>query len=498
MRIGGLASGIDTDSIIKNLMAANRLPLDKLTQQKQFIEWQRDDYRDINRKLNDLSNMVFDTVMRASTYSQKNVSTSSPDLSVKSISASADLAGTINVEQLALSANMRSFAEVEADPAARLGPYQEPPQTEVITIQAITAGGVLGEVKTIEFDPAEETMHSLITKINKTDTVNMFYDSFTGKVSVTAKHTGSIEGDAEIKLTGDFFANTLKLNADSDAAAGSGSGMKGQNVKFTFNGLSTERPSNSFQLNGFEFTVNQASNQNIQFSSSPDAEKIGGSIIRFVNEYNTLIEDISSRLSQTRNRDFPPLTNEQRAELSEKEAELWDEKAKSGTLRGDMVLTIALSRMRQSLNSAVAGASGNQWLSEYGITTSADYREGGKLVVDEAKLTSAITANPAGIHDLFNKNGSAPSEKGLGVLLRETIGTARSQIIERAGRDVSGPATFAIGRNLSNLDRQITRFEDRLIMLENRYYKQFSAMETAVQRANQQSAYLLNAFSGGS
>ena len=51
MRIGGLASGMDTESIIRDMMNANRIPLDKITQKKQYLEWQLDDYRSINRNL---------------------------------------------------------------------------------------------------------------------------------------------------------------------------------------------------------------------------------------------------------------------------------------------------------------------------------------------------------------------------------------------------------------------------------------------------------------
>ena len=51
MRIAGLASGMDIDSIVKNLMAAERMPLDKLKQKKQILEWQRDDYRALNTKM---------------------------------------------------------------------------------------------------------------------------------------------------------------------------------------------------------------------------------------------------------------------------------------------------------------------------------------------------------------------------------------------------------------------------------------------------------------
>ena len=45
MRISGLASGMDTESMIRDMMNAHRIPLDKITQKKQYVEWQLDDYR---------------------------------------------------------------------------------------------------------------------------------------------------------------------------------------------------------------------------------------------------------------------------------------------------------------------------------------------------------------------------------------------------------------------------------------------------------------------
>lgn len=53
MRVFGFGSGMDIDSIVKEIMTAKRAPLDKLKQQKQTFEWQRESYREINSKLVD-------------------------------------------------------------------------------------------------------------------------------------------------------------------------------------------------------------------------------------------------------------------------------------------------------------------------------------------------------------------------------------------------------------------------------------------------------------
>ena len=65
MRITGLASGLDTETMIKDMMRAQRLPMDKILQRKQYMEWQRDDYRTVNRQLFDFRNLVSDNMMRS-------------------------------------------------------------------------------------------------------------------------------------------------------------------------------------------------------------------------------------------------------------------------------------------------------------------------------------------------------------------------------------------------------------------------------------------------
>ena len=109
MRIGGLASGMDTEGMIKELMNAQRIPLDKITQKKQYLEWQLDDYRAINRNLNDFSQNLFNNLILSSKLTQKTVNVSAPDdVAIRNVSSSSDFSGTIKVDQLATHATIRS------------------------------------------------------------------------------------------------------------------------------------------------------------------------------------------------------------------------------------------------------------------------------------------------------------------------------------------------------------------------------------------------------
>ena len=85
------------------------------------------------------------------------------------------------------------------------------------------------------------------------------------------------------------------------------------------------------------------------------ADAVVDRIKEFVNQYNEIVEELNSALREEVFRDFPPLTDEQKAEMSDKEIELWEERARSGLLRSDRLISGVLSDMRLALGGAVEG-----------------------------------------------------------------------------------------------------------------------------------------------
>ncbi|MGM0754076.1 MAG: flagellar hook-associated protein 2 [Bacillota bacterium] len=504
MRIGGLASGMDTDQIIKDLMKAERIPLDKLEQKKQFLEWQRDDYRDMNKMMFDFSNLIFDGVMKQGTYTQKTVSVSNPnEVSIKNINSTTDFSGTLKVEKLATAATMYSSSITQSDggafdPKKKLSESFGMTGEQSIKVKAIKADGTMAaDFTEIKFIAEDETLDSLIAKINAQTGVTMFYDQHTKQMSVMSKNTGANAGGAEIELQGDLFTTHLNLDADNDTALANNRGSIGENAKFTYNGMETERSSNTFTINGFELTLKNASNTNVTFSSQPDTDKILEKIVKFVDEYNKLIEKVNGEVNEKKYRDFQPLTAEQKESMEEKEIELWEEKSRSGTLRNDSVLTSGLNKMRTDMYTPVlGGTSGVDQLAQIGIKTSSNYLDRGKLTIDESKLKEAISKDPNALYEILAKNGETPGEQGIARRLRDTLKNTMDSIEKKAGKASSTNNTFTLGRLLNNMDNQMDRFENRLIQVEDRYWRQFTAMEKAIQRSNQQSMFLMNQFGG--
>lgn len=497
MRISGLASGIDTEKIVTDLMNAHRIPLDKITQKKQYLEWQLDDYRTTNRQLFDFSKNTFDNMILSKSFSAKTVNISSPnDVTIKNMGSTSDFSGTLQIHQLAKNATMQSGEKVIESEADLTKPLKDgiTAVPSEFTITAIQADGTLKGYK-VEINE-NSTLKSVLDDINKNSGVTAFYDSFKGQIAFTAKNSGDAKaGDedvAEIQFSGEPGSyDFLKVDESNIVAEKNSKGTLGQNASFTLNGLKTERSSNTFQVNGFEMTLKGVNETGITFSSAPDTDKIFDSVTKFVDEYNKLIEDLNKQIREPKYRDFQPLSAAQKKDMTDKDIEMWEEKAKSGTLRNDSTISSMLTQMR----TALMGTVGSDTLKSLGITTSKDYLANGKLVINEEELKKAISDDPNKVHEMFSKDGATVAEQGFARKLRTIVDKTQTSIAQRAGKVGDVNDTFSLGRSLKEMNNQIERFEDRLKMMETRYWKQFSAMETAINRANSQSASLMNAFS---
>ncbi|MFE4129349.1 flagellar hook-associated protein 2 [Peribacillus sp. YIM B13482] len=502
VRISGFASGMDIDELVKSMMQAERVPLDKLTQKKQYSEWQRDDYRSINTSLSELDRLIGDGVGKQSSFIKKKISVSNPDaVSVRNVSSTSDFTGNIKVNGLAKAATMTSTDKSAVTDSKKKLSELGITTPQDITILAINKdGGFDTEVKDgVTMDKPytltlneNDTLESVINKINANSGVTLFFDETSQKFSITAKNTGDVNDRPEIELggSGDFFA-VLKMSSNNEGAVGA----KGENASITYNGLDISRPSNTFQINGVEITVKQKTTDTITFSSTADVDSILDTITQFVNKYNEIIKKVQDKTGEAKYRSFTPLTTEQKKAMTEDEVKMWDEKAKSGTLKSDSTLKSLLTTMRTSLYTSVDGITGKNNLSSLGITTTKNYLEGGKLTIDEDKLRAAISEDPNAIYDMFMTNGTEKSDKGLARRLRGDIESSMKVITEKAGKAGYVNNNFTIGKLVDGLDKRISTFEAKLTKLESRYYNQFTAMEKAIQKANSQSSSLASYFS---
>jgi len=507
---------MDTETIIRDLMNANRIPLDKITQKKQYMQWVLDDYRSINRNLKATSDKVFDTVMRESTFMAKSMSVSDSDaVGIKNVNSTSEFAGSIQVHKLATQSTLQSSGKIVKSEDNGDVEFEKTTLSELgingtkITIHAPDSNGVDDKGVEVEFDPDTDTLKSLLDKINKQTGVNAFFDSKTGVIALSAKNGGS----SEIKVTSegaDNAASILKLESNGLNS------KPGNDADITLNGLRITRSSNTFQINGFEINLKQVTapldetpvgpgiekavldgGKTITFSSSPDTDKVVDAVTQFVNDYNKMIEELNAKIREPKHRSFQPLSDAEKKDMKENEIKLWEEKAMSGTLRNDPEITNMLTKLRTIMSSSVMGSDDKKIsLKDLGITASNSYTENGKLTIDETKLRAAIAENPNKVYEMFAKQDDDISKRGIAAQFRAVIDGSQKVISAKAGSVGDVNDKFALGRNLKDMDKQIERFEERLTMTESRLWKQFNAMESAIQRLNAQSASIMSSFGG--
>ncbi|WML54743.1 flagellar hook-associated protein 2 [Neobacillus sp. PS3-12] len=514
MRVNGMASGMDIDGMVSKLMKAEALPLDKMKQNQQLLQWKRDDYRDMNTSLSDLDTTIFDGIMMNSTFNKKTVTSSDSNYVTATALNSANNTSTqIEVSNLATAATWKSSG---------------------------TIGTLGGSDKTLTFsvaDPRSSTPRDVTISISGTDTIDDIIQKFNNsKLDMTAMK-GSIKDskgnyvDNTIVLsnnktgsgssiipkdqqTADFMTNlgfTINSSTDLNTQVTTYSfptSTAGDDAIVSINGYEMKESSNNFTVNGINYTIKNKTTAPVTVSTATDVDTIYNSIKGFVDKYNDVIKKVNDKISEKRERDFPPLTDDQRASMNDTQISQWEAKAKSGMLSNDSILSSGLSKMRQDLYSPVTGSSvttGYTQLSQIGITTSSDYSDNGKLVIDETKLRQAIQDNPQAIYQLFNSgvrsndaSGNYTYEtEGLAKRLRDTIANASSQVTTIAGQANYTNNQFDIGKQLTDISTQITDFQSKLTDIENRYYSQFSAMEQAMQQANNQASYISQNFSAG-
>lgn len=238
----------------------------------------------------------------------------------------------------------------------------------------------------------------------------------------------------------------------------------------------------------------------VEISADVDVDKLMDTIKSFVTEYNEIVDMVNTELTTKHEKDYTPLSSEQKSELSDDEIEKWEAKAKSGLLYGDSDLRSLSMDLRTVATSYV-------WqLEQVGINVSSSYSDNGKLSIDETKLRSALETDPEKVQNLFTAtagedadgkpiyNGVATNLKSVMDKYVKTLGSQETKgiLIRKAG---SKSSALSMTNNtyydqLQSIEKLIDSLNDRLKTERDRYVKQFTSLETLISQMNSQSSYL--------
>lgn len=273
----------------------------------------------------------------------------------------------------------------------------------------------------------------------------------------------------------------------------------GKNARLTVDGTVIERNSNTFELDGITMELTSEYHDTgtpIRLTTSRDTDKIVDSLKSFVEDYNALVEELNEHLKETANyKKYAPLTDEQKKEMSDKEIELWEEKSKEGLLHNDANITSFLGDMRMVLYSSVEGAGLS--LYDIGIETSDNWRDNGKLVIDEDVLKSMAATNPDAICKLFTDR-----DQGLGIGMQNALKDAANvssgspgTMVRYAGTKDVLTTSNTLYEEMKHISETLSNLNTKYQLEKTRYWNQFNAMEQAISNMNSQSSWLTQQFS---
>jgi flagellar hook-associated protein 2 len=489
LRISGLASGMNTDEIVDSLVKAQSSRLNKMQQTKILTNWKSESYRDVNKKIDEFRKAM-EGLRLQSTFNKQAVTSSDSRIEVSSGGTSTQTEFVISEATLPTAARpaIVSFNSKMASGSTVIGGTGSTDVTFTLNSQAITL------TPDMTFDQA-------IAKINESSTLtNVKASNVGGSLVFTSTGTGDTH---KVEITGLAGSNDLGLGDTLVKGTNASSGT------VTINNTLIHVSSNKFTYDGVTFNLKEkvAPGANISVRVGTDTQGIFDSIKTFVDKYNGLIADFNGKVNEKRYRDYSPLLDDQKKDMKENDIKLWDEKAKSGLLTNDSTIRSFLTEMRNSLNTVVenAGVSSNfKSLKDIGISFSSNYQDNGKLVLDEAKLKGLLQTNTEDIKKLFTikETGATSSSttvtdsnmnknSGFAWRIYDRLNVAISQLGTIAGSPNSSVDTKStIAQQLKSLDSNIFREQDKISAYEERMWKQFTAMEKALQQLNSQGSWL--------
>ena len=427
----GIGSGLDIDSLVSKLVAAERSAgqtrIDnkktKLTEQFSAMATLMGAMSGLQASMNSL--------VSAGSFTSRSVSVSDEAAFTAKANASA-AAGSydVQVQQLAKAAQLGSEAFGSA--SATVG-------TGTLTI-------AVGDSSfSIEVGEGGNSLTSIRDAINKS----------AANTGVQASLLTDVEG-THLVLT------SMKTGADRaltvTASGGNGGLEQLENMELRSEAQDAILFVSGYEIHSGSNTVSNAIEGVTLTLKAPTAE--GSTVLLGVERDDAAIQDAAKKFVDAYNSLASTIKSLSRYDVSTGSA---------GTLLGDAMLRNIESQVRKLVSSPVSGVNGNYTtLASLGLTTQAD----GRLKLDGVKFNAALEANPGAVSDIFT------SDNGVAVKLADLMGSKTSTTGELTVRSSN------ITDTLVDLKDKQEVLNARMKVIEQRYFKQFNALDTLLGQLN--------------
>ena len=360
-------------------------------------------------------------------------------------------------------------------------------------------------------DSMEDVAASLNTKMMNNG-ITTSYNKYTGQLEATDKNGKKID----MKMTAG--SSELKFNTKYKPDVNY---TPGQDAKFsvTINGTTMDmvRSTNDVDIDGMTINFKKEFEDDgvgVTFERSTDSDKIVDAVRSMVDDilYNEMMAEIRTQYatlpakgSGGSFKTYEPLTDEERASMSESAIKNYEDKAKQGLLFGDRNLSNLYERMRNVFS---VGGEDGAMLSKIGISVGFDSTTGAtSLTLDEGKLRDALDNDPDAVADLFTKSKeSGASTNGLMQGMKTELdryagltGATKGILVQQAGTPLNSLSLMnnEWQKEIDNISNEMEKWQDKLESQVDRYTSMFSKLEVLINQMNSQSSTLAGLMGGG-
>ena len=458
----GMASGLDTDSIIQQLMAVDQTKITAVQNQQSGVTQHQKLLQAIKTKLDAFKSAA--TALSDPTTWKASQSVASSDASKVDVAltSGAGIGGhTITVSKLASSAQ-HGYAFTPSATAGQLTLYYgtDPAATGAskVTID-VAANATASDVATSINANESSPVYAAVINSGGVDTLVLSARK-TGQSSDFSVDAGALTGG--------------QIGAEDPAYSRTGTTL---NALYRLDDDTTDRSSESNTLTnaipGETLTLKGVTSSAVSITTNAAAintSSVTKAVQAFVDAYNSVVTTVRADLTDT------PATKKSSASDYQK-----------GTLFGDAGLDGMLSQMKNVMTQTVTGL-GFSSLADIGITipkstgaTPTQDAKDGKLTFDTDAFSKALTADYTKVRNLFQNQGTT---KGFASLVSDFVDTQDGTNGILTGR-ISSDDT-----SLKDYTSRISDMNDRMNDEQTRLKAQFAAMESALAQAQTQQAWL--------
>ena len=533
IRMTGMVSGLDTDSIVKELVSAYSTKKEKYEKEQTKLGWKQEIWKDLNKEVNTFYKSVGNLRFEGG-YSTKK--TTSSDTAKATVSAGSNaVTGTqkLHVLSTAQSGYLTGGKITASDSSAKVTSSTKLSElgfTEDETALKFIAKDKDGKDISADIKLSKDSTISDAVKALRDVGLNASFDENNGRIFLSSSATGA-STDFSLKSDGSDASknllNTLALNTDASEvteASKRATKIDGSDAAIVLNGVVYTSSSNNFSINGLSISVNAVTDsvdlskaktngsldadkisdmlvntplndsEAISITTSTDTQGIYDKIKDFITSYNNIINKMTKLYNADSAGNYEPLTDDEKSEMSDSEIEKWETKIKDSLLRRDSTLSTVMSAMTTAMSGGATVNGKTYFLSNFGISTlgymNAAENEQNAYHIDgdeddentsgnTDKLMTALNSDPDTVMD-FMKQMATNLYNAIDKQMTST--TLRSKYSIYNDKEMT--------TQYKNYTTTIKEWETKISNKEDYYYKKFSSMEIALSKLNSQTSSL--------